>query len=373
MRELAGYDRLAGNGDIVLIDANREFDLKYELRELVAGVVKAASVHGLTCKLLHSDERGFRRYRRRLLIEGYKCQIVSSRVHCVDGVSSRHTMYPASLPRTGWGDFLIYAIKDGNEPENVSYFVVPRGDTVKSTSVCAPENWLFKYKDAWSLLSETLPEERLNRRTQTFNWKLSYVMSRGKSLGLETALVKKVGLNRHVQNRILINGRKCQLMALARLSKDSSSDGWNYITLHAAKQTWADFLIFMLKTAGAEDVDIFVVPRERIPKTTTTSLTARWLNRYRDNWTFQNIVKDAGDNVPVHLKTAPRLKRPPRITRKIVRERYEEGRGSNSRPLEATHGESAPVEPPEPPEPPVDVAALIEEQVANIRRFYAKK
>jgi hypothetical protein len=269
-----------------MLDKLERFTHKERLRQLVASVIKEASAHGLKCQEIPADERGSRKFRRRLLIEGHRCQIASSRVIHIGGKTSMHAIYAAALPRTYWADFIIHAVRDQDRSQNLSFFVVPRGDASKSTSYSSTDNWLFKYKDAWSLLTDNLPAERLERKVEEFNWKLLFAKQCAAALGLRVDLVKKAGVNSHlhVKNRLVINGCNCQVMALARLSRDSQSERWKYITLHAPKQTWAQFLIFILKAQGSENPHIFIIPRHRIRHTTTTSLAAEWLNRYANSW-----------------------------------------------------------------------------------------
>jgi hypothetical protein len=132
--------------------------------------------------------------------------------------------------------------------------------------VCAAENWLFQYRDAWSLLAETLPAERLERQTEVFNWKMTFAMDRAKSLGFDVRLVDN-SRRGHVKNRLLINGKKCQLIALVH--KQS-----HHIALQTPKQKWAEFLIFV----SLENLPTFVFPCDRIYRTISTKLSATWLN-----------------------------------------------------------------------------------------------
>jgi hypothetical protein len=261
-------------------DAVSEFLDRQKRRKLLGAVVNEARRHGLKCELLPSDTPGSYRFCKRLLIEEQKCQVVPCRVKR----GSSGTFYPLYLPTTHWADFLVYAIRHNVEPEKFSFFVIPRGEIVKSTVLCSPDNPLLKYQDAWRLLSEKLPAARLARRPEIFNWKITFAMKRVPDLGFELKLVKQVGKNRHLQNLILINDRRCQTLALARLSADTKTERWNYVTLHASKQEWTEFLIFLLRTTGSDHVRTFVVPRERIPRTTTTSLASGWLSEYEDNW-----------------------------------------------------------------------------------------
>ena len=138
-------------------------------------------------------------------------------------------------------------IDEASARPDISFFVIPRGDVVKSTSLCSPDSWVSKYKDDWSLFSEHLPTNRFDRRFQKFNWKLRFINEHAKSFGLKVELVSNSDNSGHLQNHVILNGRRCQLMAAARLSADPNKSEWDLIVLHASKQTWAEFLIFILK------------------------------------------------------------------------------------------------------------------------------
>jgi hypothetical protein len=255
----------------------------------LAAVIQAASAHGLKCEKFPADKPGLFRFRKRLLIEDRKCQIVPSRIKYVEGSWSEHMLRHLYLASTEWADFLIYVASEQRQPENrqpeaFEFFIAPRGDNTKSTVLCSPENWLLKYRGAWKLLTEHLPANRLARRFEPLNWKVAFAIDRAKSLGFKAEIVKQAAKNRPAQNRILINGRRCQTIALARLSANVESERWNYVALHASKQAWAEFAIFLLKTAGSDHVHVFVIPRERMQRGTTTALSATWLNEYADNW-----------------------------------------------------------------------------------------
>jgi hypothetical protein len=236
------------------------------------------------------------------LIEDHRCQVIRSRVFYADSPSSskQHRFIHLCLPRTRWADFLIYVVEDNNETPSISFFVIPTGDVVKSTSLCSPDSWVSKYKDTWSLLSKGLPTNRFDRRFQKFNWKLRFINEHAKSFGLKVELVSNSDNSGHLQNHVLLNGRSCQLMAAARLSADPNKSEWDLIVLHASKQTWAEFLIFILKAEESENLT-FVFPRERIPKTTTTSSDADWLNEYAAKWELLKSSSEGGVGyIPLH-------------------------------------------------------------------------
>jgi|HubBroStandDraft_4_1064222.scaffolds.fasta_scaffold25127_4 hypothetical protein len=244
---------------------------------LIDLVKRKAEELGLKCQ--HTRTYG-KRHSKWLVIEGRPCQVVSARIYRHPD-STRIAVYGLYLPASHWPDFLIYVSMD--KQGLASFFVVPRGEATKSTSLCAPENWLFKYKDAWSLLSENLAPERLERRFEELNWKLQKLITVAQSKRYNVQLIPKGKWPGHVQNRIRINGRQCQVMSASRLSSDRNAREWKLININPPRNTWAEFLIFILPS-DSEQTSIFIVPRERIQKKTTTSITAKWINECADRW-----------------------------------------------------------------------------------------
>lgn len=216
-----------------------------------------------------------------LCIGGHRCQVVSSKLF----ENGKHVVTPLYLPRRRWADFLIYVAVRPGEPEP-SFYIVPRQTTCRETSISSRENWLHNYKDAWEpLFTEPTPLQEAQKPFETVNWKLKHALSELRERGYEIKRVKKAGNKREfVKNRVLINGKKCQLMAAARLSNDPADSHWNAITLHASRQPWADYLIFILKSERLS----FIIPRCRLQTSTTASLEMDWMKEYQERWDFLN-------------------------------------------------------------------------------------
>src|ERR1700719_264599 len=255
---------------------------------LIDLVTAKAQELGLTCARLPVHQTDALHHSRWLHIEGRPCQVVSARIFYPQQGRTKLTAYGLYLPTSRWPDFLIYVSKDKTDG-SASFFVVPRGDAVKNTSLCGPENWLFKYKDAWSLLSEHLSPAKLKRRFEALNWKLRTLVRIAANKGYEVELVRKVGKPGYIQNRICINGRRCQVMSASRLSSNRNTREWNLININPPTNTWAEFLIFILPSVK-ESPTIFIAPRKAIHKKTTTSLSAQWINVYLDRWDFLSHV-----------------------------------------------------------------------------------
>jgi hypothetical protein len=241
---------------------------------LIDVVVQEAQARGLTCT--RADvRRGLRN--KCVRIAGYACQIVPMQLY-LTGKNSDLVDHCLYLPRSDWPDFIIYVF--AKRKETTRFFIVPRGEISKETTVCAPNNWLFKYENAWPLLSAGIASERLARRFDHTPWKLWVVIRKARALGLDVQLVgtKKLA-SRHIKDRLLINSCKCQVITAGVFTtKDHTTP---IINLYAPKNRWADFLIFVVPD-NVEDV--FIVPRLKITRRTSTTLPSKWLAEYADNW-----------------------------------------------------------------------------------------
>jgi hypothetical protein len=164
----------------------------------------------------------------------------------------------------------------------------------KETGVCAQNNWLFKYENAWSLLSIDLSSTELARRFDDTPWKLQVVIRKAKALGLDVRLIgtKKLA-SRHIKDRLLINSCKCQVITAGGLTTENRDTP--IINLYAPKNSWADFLIFVVSDTVEH---VFIVPRSKITKRTTTTLTSKWLAEYADNWAAVEARDDREPGVP---------------------------------------------------------------------------
>jgi hypothetical protein len=241
---------------------------------LIDVVAQEAKARGLTCE--RADVRNGLQTKC-VLIGGYACQIVPLRLYQT-GKNSDLIAYSLYLPRSDWPDFIIYVF--ANRKETARFFIVPRGVISKETGVCAQDSWLFKYENAWTLLSPGIESARLARRFDMTPWKPRVVIRRAKALGLDVRLIRTKKLaSRHIKDRLLINSCKCQVITAGGLTAKNRETP--IINLYAPKNSWADFLIFV----ALDTVEhVFIVPRSKITRRTTTTLTSKWLAEYADNW-----------------------------------------------------------------------------------------
>lgn len=173
------------------------------------------------------------------------------------------------------------------ERSDINFFVVPRGAIDKETAVCSSTNWIFEYQDAWHLLTEELSPDKLERRFRILNSKTGGVIAAAEKKGCQVDLIRKKG--RHFpfyrQNKLVINGRRCQVMSASRLSKDQNLYHSMVVNLNPPRDKWAEFLIFVIPQADGRS-PIFIVPRDRVPHKTTATLTAGWFLDFLDAWSL---------------------------------------------------------------------------------------
>jgi hypothetical protein len=153
---------------------------------LIDVIAHEAQARGLTCE--RADvRRGLRN--KCVRIAGYACQIVPMQLY-LTGKNSDLVDHCLYLTRSDWPDFIIYVFASRNETSQ--FFIVPRGEISKETSVCALNNWLFKYENAWMLLSPGIERARLARRFEPDTpWKLQVAIRRAKALGLDVRLERR--------------------------------------------------------------------------------------------------------------------------------------------------------------------------------------
>src|SRR5215831_19456072 len=114
--------------------------------------------------ILESRDRGFRIERlpsnsqkytddkRRLLIEGKRCQVVPSRPRNPNAQYPSTEYLPLYLPRTDWPDYLLYVSTREQQPV---FHIVPRVTMSKDTGR-TPES-LAPFRNAWELLQLDSP------------------------------------------------------------------------------------------------------------------------------------------------------------------------------------------------------------------------
>lgn len=111
------------------------------------------------------------------------------------------------------------------------------------------------------------------------NWRLHAVSKRAASLGCRIRLVRKLFGPRHLQNRMFINGRRCQLTGGLR-DWVTNAEGRMAIDLRAHENFWPEFVICV---PGPEDEGpIYIIPSSRLHAPTLH--TAEQLENYADAW-----------------------------------------------------------------------------------------
>jgi hypothetical protein len=249
---------------------------------LIDAVAERAQANGLVCERADVHQ-GWQN--KCIRIAGYACQIVPLRLY-TRGKNSDLVVHSLYLPRSDWPDFVIYVFANDKDPSR--FFIVPRGEISKETGVCASDNWLFKYESAWSLFSSVVPRRKLIRRFDNTPRKLRLVIRKAKGEGLRVRLIgKKNERSQHIKGRLYVNSCKCQVMSAGGLKRKDNSRG-PIININRPKNSWADFLIYVVPSVTVEHV--FIIPTAHVTKATTTTLTSAWLNEYADNW---NALKAA--------------------------------------------------------------------------------
>jgi len=245
-------------------------------------------------------------HRRYLLIEDRKCQVISGLIYHHD---SKIEILPVHFSTSLWPDFLIYVARGSGPP---MFFIVPRGMIANHTSLCSVESWIFKFQDAWSLLTEKLSPTELERRFRPLNWKMEAIIAAAKENGCAVELIPKKN-NRwphNKQNKLLINERRCQVMSAHRISTDSASYFSTVINVRKPIDDWAEFLFYLVRKTN-DKISIFIMPSKDAPTRTTATMTG-WLEPYRDAWKLVDGMADEAahaDMLRLRSKTGPKLPR----------------------------------------------------------------
>jgi hypothetical protein len=112
------------------------------------------------------------------------------------------------------------------------------------------------------------------------------------------------------------------------------------INLYAPKNSWADFLIFVVPDT---EEHVFIIPRSKITKPTTATLESKWLAKYADNWDAV-IARDPAyesrsaviDDPAVQAEVVPakvrhKEKRQPEVVQAKVRRKEKRQKSSRKR------------------------------------------
>src|SRR6202035_946563 len=87
--------------------------------------------------------------KRRVLIAGRKCAILSASRMSRDPEKRKYTYAFFRMSRENWPEFQLYVIDNLERLPDV--FVVPRGHITSTTSASLDHPELARYKNAWSL------------------------------------------------------------------------------------------------------------------------------------------------------------------------------------------------------------------------------
>lgn len=220
--------------------------------------------------------------KRRLLIEGKRCQVIPSPMGHPSAEYPQAEYFPLYLPRTEWPDFLIYVSLSEIHPV---FRIIPRSEMSKDTG-WTPAT-LERYREAWEVLKQH-PSDA-SKRFETLNWQLETIISLAQNAGLDVEFIKT---EKHrngrrwppvVKRRLLIAGKKCAVFSATRINKNPEKAGYNYAVFKVPEEDWSDFLLYVVKSTG-EPSYVFVVPREHIDATTSASLDHSELARYKNAW-----------------------------------------------------------------------------------------
>jgi hypothetical protein len=130
------------------------------------------------------------------------------------------------------------------------------------------------------------------------NWNMRAVRSKAASLGLRVHYVRKVFGSRHIQDRLYINGWKCQLLSLVNPSPTVDKES-AIAKIRVPLSAWAEFLIYVPGPLS-DSQPFLIIPRDRLLE--STSRNADQLLPYADGWHF---LSQSSKRMPKHAATTP--------------------------------------------------------------------
>jgi hypothetical protein len=245
-------------------------------------VAAEAASHGLRVERIPVRSKRDIFDKRRLLIEGKRCQVIPSQIGHPNVNYPQAEYFPLYLPRTEWPDFLIYVTPDEICPV---FHVILRAEMSKDTGR-TPET-LERYREAWDLLRQQPPESL--KKFETVSWQLEVIRSLAQKVGLEVEFIKtKKHRNGRrwppvIKRRVLIADKKCAVFSATRISKNPEKAQYNYAVFKVPDEEWPDFQLYVVRCVD-EPSYVFVVPRGHIDTTTSASLDHSELARYKNAW-----------------------------------------------------------------------------------------
>ena len=263
----------------------------------VEAVIEAASHRGLSIESALGEGLSRRVSRRCLFIEGRRCQVVPAPRLPSNPKYPSFVAVQIYVPRTPWPDFIVYVERSENDEPGACFYVVPRDELSKDTNLSPSVSWLRKYRDAWHLLTGISSHARIERRFQVLSTKMKVVIVEAKRRGLRVRLFRR----RHrwptfQQSHLRIEGTDCRVFSAKRLSSNREMREYSYIKLHAPKETNSKILLHVLMGEDGEPPCVYVVPRNRIPVTTTCSVSNPELAQYANAWWNLLTVEEADLN-----------------------------------------------------------------------------
>jgi len=259
-------------------------------------VVAEASVHGLRVERIPAQSKQHIFNKRRLLIEGKRCQVIPSKIGHSSVEYPQAEYFSLYLPRGEWPDFLIYV--SSNEVHPV-FRIIPRSEMSKDTGR-TPET-LERYREAWDLLRQHSPES--SKKFETFNWQLETINWLAQNAGLTVEFIKT---KKHqngkrwppvIKRRVLIAGKKCAVFSATRINKNPEKIQYNYVIFKVPDEEWSDFQLYVVRCVG-EPCYVFVIPRGRIEATTSASLDHSELARYKNAWGLLTATSESLAAIP---------------------------------------------------------------------------
>ncbi len=246
--------------------------------------------------------------RRWLLINGNQCQVATTGVKMVPNTKGDlYRAFRLYAPRTDFAEFIIYVVTNG-APGDEMFYIVPRDRVNKDTWRRPGSQWLEPFRTAWNLLvpraahrGRRFPPaviEELPKHT-------AFVIERARRAGLSVKLFRQKKHNKpaSLKERLVIDGRRCQVMIAGRLSATPDEGAWQNISVRACKSRWnPEFVVYVdTEPEDPQNWRLFLVPRWPKMKDTTTTLTG-WIAEYEEAW---RLLKDP--SIPVSSGIVHRL------------------------------------------------------------------
>jgi hypothetical protein len=117
----------------------------------------------------------------------------------------------------------------------------------------------------------------VTKRLPCRSWRLQTLRNKATNQGFELRFLPKMFGPKHVQNRVFINGRRCQILAGLPIGRVEPGESRSH--------TWPEFLIYVPEPEAAAPVFI-------IPKTYRQQLSAHDMTQFANAW---KLLRDAAE------------------------------------------------------------------------------